>query len=118
MVYIPGDDIRYQKAFDDYVKALSRMVIPKRSRDRFSRTLRYTVTIENGRLGKEPHAHALIQKPDYISDADFEDYVKKAMVKNPWMQTGPFALNIQKIDRSPLYLMSYNTKEGHERIAL
>ncbi len=116
--FIAGDDIIYEKAFHSYLKSLSSKVFPRRWRKCCKLSVRCAATIEGGAGSQEPHIHAIMRKPSYISDADFERYIKETALRNPWMKDGRFAINIQKISETPLKLTDYITKKGYKRVIL
>jgi hypothetical protein len=116
-IWDPGDDIKYEKDFRNYIRSLSKSLRSNSAWRRYKKPIPFIAAIEGGGIIQEPHIHALIKKPASISKEDFENKVRNLAEGNPRIKDGPYAVNIQEIyTGSKSRLVSYITKKGHSRL--
>lgn len=118
--WVRGDDIIYQQAYEGLMRSLSKRLTRRAAWDSHRPILPNFSAIEGGTRAQRNHMHALIAKPEDISEERFRMAVCSVADGNPWIMNGEYAVDIKNIadDREAKRKAYYTVKRGVERICL
>lgn len=118
--WLRGDDVIFEKAYEGFVRSLSKRAVSSRVWKRYKPTIPSFGSIEGDGKNKLHHLHIGLAKPDCWSDFEFEVAIRQTATGNPWIKNGPYAVHIEKLpDPSAQFRAGrYILKGGADRLCL
>lgn len=107
--FIAGDDFRYEEVYRQFICRLSKRVYGKANYRRYGKKIPNAGTLE-GDSHMRYHLNLLLQRPDFISESEFNAMLSEEWSRLPWSLPD---INIQPCSSPCIF---YSIKDGVDRI--
>jgi hypothetical protein len=105
--------ISAEKTYHSFIRSLSKNLSSPSVYRRFKNQIPAIAGIEKSEDHRF-HFHMLIEKPDHISDKDFEKAINEAAENNPYVESGKYSIHItdlkSKNENDISRIIQYNMK--------